>query len=312
MNDAAIPRLTRTYRSHHLDSTRWEHVRLRPGDIVVSTSIKSGTTWMQRILSLLVFGTKPLPDTLFVVSPWVDSRFHMSLDTLVEVVERQDHQRFLKSHLPLDALPYDPEVRYIWVCRDTRDVFMSLWNHYRGYTDAAYARLAEDDPEGGPLPRCPGDPRVWWREWMTRGWFAWETDGWPFWSHHSHAASFWAFRHLPNLLLVHYNDLLADLPGQMRRVAEYVGIDVPAARWPALVDAARFQTMKREADTLLGADMALRFKDGPARFIHKGTNQRWRAVLSDDDLVLYEHAAAKLDPGLRRWMEHGFLGSKAP
>src|SRR5207237_1422640 len=83
-------------------------------------------------------------------------------------LDGQQHRRFLKSHLPLDALPYFPEVRYLWVVRDTRDVFMSLWNHYSSHTDAAYERFASGDPEGGPLPRCPADPREFWRSWMTR------------------------------------------------------------------------------------------------------------------------------------------------
>jgi hypothetical protein len=54
------PPRTRTYRSHHLDSTRWDHLTLRSGDIVIATSMKAGTTWMQRIVSLLVFGEGPL------------------------------------------------------------------------------------------------------------------------------------------------------------------------------------------------------------------------------------------------------------
>ena len=54
------PNRTRTYRSHHLDSERWDHVTLRHGDVVISTSMKAGTTWMQRIMSLLVFGPGPL------------------------------------------------------------------------------------------------------------------------------------------------------------------------------------------------------------------------------------------------------------
>ena len=53
------PRRTRVYHSHHLDSERWDHVTLRPGDVVISTSMKAGTTWMQRIMSLLVFGRGP-------------------------------------------------------------------------------------------------------------------------------------------------------------------------------------------------------------------------------------------------------------
>ena len=126
------PVRTRVYRNHHLDSTRWEHVALRPGDIVVTTSIKAGTTWMQRILSLLVLGPEPLPAPLVELSPWVDAAWQGDMGPVASALDAQRHRRFLKSHLPFDALPYDPHVRYVYVGRDTRDVFMSLFNHYSG------------------------------------------------------------------------------------------------------------------------------------------------------------------------------------
>ena len=90
------PRRTRTYRSHHLDSERWDHVTLRPGDVVISTSMKAGTTWMQRIMSLLVFGTGPLPAPLVTLSPWIDAAFLGDVDGVVASIEAQQHQRFLK------------------------------------------------------------------------------------------------------------------------------------------------------------------------------------------------------------------------
>lgn len=34
------------------------------------------------------------------------------------MIEAQTHRRFLKSHLPMDALPIYDEVRYIHVARD--------------------------------------------------------------------------------------------------------------------------------------------------------------------------------------------------
>jgi aryl sulfotransferase len=276
-------------------------VRLRPGDIVISTSAKAGTTWMQRIVSLLIFGTGPLPDVLSKVSPWIDCRYTDPLDEVVARIEAQRHRRFLKTHLPVDALPFSEDVRYIVVGRDTRDVFMSLWNHYRNYTDMMYEMTSGGDPPGGPLPRCPDDIRRLWSQWATRGSFDWESDGWPFWSHHYHAAAWWPFRHLENVLLVHYDDLQADLEGEMRRVADHVGIPVADPAWPGLVDAARFETMKGQGRELLGP--MDRFAGGPDAFLYKGSNGRWRDALTPDDLVLYEKMAAALDPGLRDWLE---------
>ncbi len=310
--DTMIPRRVRTYRNWILDSTRWDRFVPRAGDVLISTSYKSGTTWMQRIISLLLFGPGPLPAGLFDLSPWIDQRFS-PVEELLAKLEQQEHRRFIKSHLPLDALPYFPQVRYIWVARDTRDTFMSLWNHHSSYTDAAYERFASGNPIGGPPPRGPADLRDFWGAWMTRASFPWEGDGWPYWSHHYHAASFWPYRHLPNLLAVHYNDLLADLPGQMRRVARFVGVDVPEENWPALVAAARFDAMKEEAirQEAESAQPGLShsFKEGAASFFFKGTNGRWREVLRAEDLALYERAAAVLDPELRSWLEEGGLAA---
>jgi aryl sulfotransferase len=225
----------------------------------------------------------------------------------MEQLERQEHRRFLKSHLPLDALPYFPEVRYIWAARDTRDVFISLWNHYHAQTDATYEALSAGNPLGFPFPRCPDDPREFWRSWITRASFPWESDGWPYWSHHYHAASFWPYRRLPNLLAVHYNDLLADLEGQMRRVAGFLDIAVAEEEWPALVAAARFDAMRAAAirEEGEGDRSNTDLKGGAATFFYQGTNGRWRDVLSQEDLALYEQAAARLDRSLVGWLEGG-------
>lgn len=296
------PECTRTYRNQHLDSTRWDHVRFRPDDIVVTTSLKSGTTWMQRILSLLVLGPDPLARPLSSISPWIDAAFAGDIDSVVAEIEAQDHRRFVKSHLPFDALPYDPDVRYVYVGRDTRDTFMSLYNHYSGYTDLMYGLLDGADPSGRPMPRCPETPRALWAEWITRGSFDWEDDGWPYWSHHHHGASYWVHRELPNVLMVHYADLLDDLESQMRRVAAFVNIDVAEDAWPALVAAARFDAMKKEASAN-EVMMPVIFRGGAERFFFKGTNGRWHDVLTDDDLALYETAATRLEPDFRHWLE---------
>jgi len=296
------PERTREYRNHHLDSTRWDAVKLRDDDIVITTAYKAGTTWTQRIVGGLLLG--PGRVDLHAESPWVDARFTGPLEPVVANLDAQRHRRFMKSHLAADGLVYSPHVKYIVVGRDTRDVFMSLWNHYSSYTDLAYALLNDADRPGPEFPRCPGSPRELWPRWIAEGWFDWEPDGWPYWSHHHHLSTWWAARDEPNILFVHYGDLLADTETEMRRIAAFCEIDVAEETWPALLADVAIDAMRAAAQ----ADddrQSLIFEGGAARFFYKGTNGRWRDTLTDDDLALYDQAAAALDPELRAWLEAG-------
>ena len=149
------PQVTRTYQNHHLDSTRWEIYRPREGDIIVTTSYKSGTTWTQQILHQLLHGHEdPVPD-MRELSPWVDARFMgTTKEQMGEMLEGISSRRFIKSHLPLDGLPYHAEAQYLIVARDTRDVFMSLLNHYSSYTDIAMAAIPAALPARAVSPAC--------------------------------------------------------------------------------------------------------------------------------------------------------------
>jgi aryl sulfotransferase len=140
---------------------------------------------------------------------------------------------------------------------------------------------------------------------MTRGSFAWETEGYPFWSVLHHAQSWWDHRHLPNILFVHYADLLADLEGGIRRITRFLEIDLPANVMPIIVRNCTFSEMKsRGAELMPQTQMGL--KGGADSFFHKGTNGRWREVLSADELKLYDAAAEReMTPDCRRWLEQG-------
>src|SRR3954462_4244239 len=88
------------YLSRDEDSGRWLGFEFRPGDIVISTRSKSGTTWMQMICALLVFQTPELPAPLARVSPWLDW-IGEPLDAVVARLDAQPHRRFVKTHTPL-------------------------------------------------------------------------------------------------------------------------------------------------------------------------------------------------------------------
>ncbi|HVA08651.1 MAG TPA: sulfotransferase domain-containing protein [Acidimicrobiales bacterium] len=298
------PERTRVYRNHHLDSTRWDTFVPRDDDILITTAYKAGTTWTQRILAALILGPGPLDTRLTEISPWIDARFMGPLQPMLHALEGQRHRRFIKSHLAADGLPFFPQAKYIVVGRDTRDVFMSLYNHYSGYTDMMYELLNDPDRPGPELPRCPATPRELWQRWASEGWFEWETDGWPYWSHHHHLSTWWAARELPNVLLVHFGDLKADPETEMRRIAAFCDIDIKEDSWPAVLATVGFEAMREEAR---GTDdpLAMAWKGGADTFFYKGDSGRWRGVLNPDDLALYEISASTLDPALRTWLEGG-------
>lgn len=251
-------------------------------------------------------GDETFPD-LEPVSPWLDSRTSpLSKEELGGHIKTLPHQRFLKSHLPLDGLPYFKGVKYIIVGRDPRDVFMSLVNHYGAYTDFYYDQLKHEGEQG--MPRFDGDIRAFWKHWITRGWFDWEQEGSPFWSNMHHTQTYWDYNHLPNFLFLHYADMLTDLPGTVKRLAEFIGLAMTSDEISAVVKAVSFGRVKQQAlaESALSSKVPEVFKGGQATFINKGTNGRWRDVLTDEDLDLYKETRDKvLSPDCATWLEEG-------
>lgn len=300
--EEALPGILYTYQSALLDSTRWQHYIPRDDDIIVATPYKSGTTWTLNIVRRLIFLGQEVPPYKEL---WVDSRFQWLLDELLVELEAQQHRHYLKTHLALDGLPYYPQVKYIVVGRDVRDVFMSFWNHYRNFTPENYARTnALPNRVGPPLPVCPEDIHQVWRDWICRGWFPWQSEGYPFWGNMHHVQSWWNYRHLDNLLFVHFNDLKADLAGQIKRVAAFLGIEVPKAALPGLLANLSLEAMRDEAER--SRPWMNRVWTGGARTFFKGTNGRWKEVLSEAELELYHDAVKRvLEPECAAWLERG-------
>ncbi|MEZ4731571.1 MAG: sulfotransferase domain-containing protein [Caldilineaceae bacterium] len=312
-----LPTMMHTYQNHLLDSTRWNCYQPRPDDVVIATSIKSGTTWTQEIVHQLIFWGQEAPGR-GAVSPWLEARWR-PLDDLIGQLEAQPHRRFIKSHLPLDGLPFFPQVKYIVVGRDPRDVFMSLWNHHANYTPEFLARITtyvNDTPGrvGETFPHALVDIHTFWREWITQGWFPWESEGYPYWGNLHHSQSWWNYRHLPNILFLHYNDLLTDLAGEIQRIANFLTIPLAEEQLPVIMQAVSLESMRAAALRAESADpnKAPVWKEGAKNFFFKGTNGRWKDVLSAAELALYEEKAAQvLTPDCRAWLEQGHVALRA-
>jgi len=280
-----------------MDSTRWDHFTHRPGDIFVCTPPKCGTTWTQAIVASLLWPAGDVPGPVMELSPWWDANF-FPVEELVARLESQTFRRALKTHLPVEALPWFETGHYIAVFRDGRDAFMSMVNHVASFRDDVRDRLNAAAVAKGleTMPKYDGDLHGFYARWidlplpllMLRGW--------------------WERRHQRNVLLVHFNDLKADLDGEMRRIASFIATAVDPRYWPDQVARCTFEAMKRRAGEI-GA-FERNFVGGGDSFLHKGTNGRWRDVLTTDELDRYRDAVAKfLSAEQAAWLEHGSLAS---
>jgi aryl sulfotransferase len=295
--EIAWPRKTRELMNHHMDSTIWNDFKFRDDDIVVATYAKSGTTWTQQIVGQLVFLGDPNV-SMAELSPWLDLRVPPA-PVKLEMLEAQTNRRVVKTHLPLDALVFSPKAKYLYIGRDGRDVLFSF-HHHHCQGNALWYELLNDTPGrvGPPIDKPDPDVRRYFRTWL-------EKDGFPLWSFWENIASWWAARDLPNVKLVHFANLKADLPGQMRAIADFLEIVVPADRWPAIVEHCSFAYMKAHAAAVAPLGGAI-FDGGAETFINKGVNGRWRDVLSAEESAAYEAMALeKLGPACARWLASG-------
>ena len=297
MADQQVPKKEREFQNHHFDSTIWNDFQFRDDDIFVATYGKSGTTWVQQIISQLLFDGEEGIETA-EMSPWVDLRVPPK-EVKLPALEAQTHRRFLKTHLPVDALVFSEKAKYVYIGRDGRDVVWSMYNHHANANQAWYDALNETPGLVGPPIDRPNESIVeYFAEWLEQDGYPW----YPFWEN---IRSWWAIRDLPNVHLMHFVNLKDDMPGEMRKLAAFLDIPINEEKWDDIVEHCTFDYMKAHATKSVPLGGA--FWDGGAQtFIHKGTNGRWRDVLSTEIVSAYEQRAkTELGEECADWLASG-------
>ncbi|WP_340691779.1 sulfotransferase domain-containing protein [Hyphomonas sp.] len=295
--EIAWPVKARELHSHHFDSTIWNDLKFRDDDIIIATYGKAGTSWTQQMIAQMMFGGDP-ELAVAEMSPWLDLRVPPKQVKLPEV-EAQTHRRFMKTHLPVDALVFSPQAKYIYIGRDARDVVWSLYNHHANANDLWYDALNNTPGRvGPPIERPPEDIRQYWQDWMDK-------DGFPFWSFWENVRSWWAIRDLPNVMMIHFADLKRDMPGEMRKIAAFLDIDIDEARWDTIVEYCTFDWMKANATKSVPLGGAF-WDAGAEVFINKGVNGRWKDTLTADDNARYDAMArSELGDACAQWLQTG-------
>lgn len=276
------------------DNRRWDLVDIRPDDVIVVTPPKSGTTWMQTIIALLLSGDPEVETELEVKMPWVDFRFR-EMSEVAERLEAMDGRRSMKSHTPMDGLPLDDRAQYICMFRHPLDAHFSFRNHARIMPLRLFDMwYPESDPSG-----------ITFRRFLDGGPEGFDGDMMPLAHILRHFKAAWAAAKRPNVTLFHYADMKRDLAGAFNRVAGLLGVQFSEEHMARLVKVATFENMKQNASryALSGGKGVLK---SDAEFFHSGKNGQWQGHLSQDELAAYDAIMeATLTREERAWLENG-------
>ncbi len=188
----------------------------RATDVVISPFAKAGTTWMQQIVHGLKTGGDMTFDEITAVVPWIELAHDLGLDLNGD---QGGGFRAFKSHLSWADVPKG--CRYICVIRDPRDSAVSFYKFMEGWLIEPGA-ISMEDFVCNFFSRRPGGKDYW-----------------------THLLSWWGQRDANNVLLLAFEDIKADHPGAVRRVAEFLGLESSEAALELATEQSTFDFMKR-------------------------------------------------------------------
>jgi hypothetical protein len=245
------------------------------GDVFVATQMKCGTTWAQQIAyEALSRGRGNLGDDghrhMYALSPWIESRASVSLERAPRVGERG--HRIIKTHFAVNLCPYDEAARYIYVTRHPVACFASCIDFVRMLSG----------PLAPPLPELVDwfcSDSMWWRSWPehVEGWWRWQVDR-------------------PNVLFLHYEDMLDDLAGAVDRVAELLEVDLLPDERAEVVRKSGYGYMKKHEEAFEMSPPSFLTADG-GTFFQSGRKDRDRAIDEADRTRIARFCRQRLEGG---------------
>ncbi|XP_070394639.1 amine sulfotransferase-like isoform X3 [Dermacentor albipictus] len=279
----------------------------RADDVFIVTFPKSGTTWTQQIGYLILHDGSPAPDGMdfFKTMPFLEMFG-------AEDVEKMKRPGLIKTHLPYNLVPKSPSAKYVYVCRNPKDVCVSFFYHTKGFVAYDFVDGKLED----------------FFDVFVQG----ATD---FGEYFDHVLSWYAHRSDSNVLFMHYEDIKADPknhvlklaaflgnehhrklvehPEALDQVIELSGIDFMRSKTGADIKAFLTRPLDKEKGVCPGLnhyhDMAMRYPKTTG-FIRKGVVGDWKQHFTPEmnaemEAKIYQRLAGT--EIIDVWKRHGIL-----
>lgn len=281
-----------TYRGKLTKPENWSAFQPRSGDVLLATPAKSGTTWTQSIIAMLLHGSTELPDKLSTISPWIDGGFG-EIDTYLSNLESQTGRRVIKTHTPVHGVSVWQDVPVVAVFRHPLEVFLSIRKHLANAKSIDEHQLLTPTDQALPffLNVAFEDDDI-------------DADGLDAIVRHFEEVVL--SDHVGEKLILNYAGIKRDHAGTVARLDAFLGTGASPELQSAIIQATDFGTMKdRAAEFAPEVDNDLWHND--QAFFAGGQTGHWRAAFSDAQIAAYDARFAELlpDPAHRHWIETG-------
>jgi hypothetical protein len=194
-------------------------------DVIVCSYFKAGTTWTLQIATQIAFRGQAEFDNIHHAVPWPDVPMPPLARLMIPLADPSPARlsptglRVIKTHLAKAHVPFTRAARYIAVTRDPKDCAVSGYRFLQALALGPLMPTVEHWVEFGLSPRFP--------------------DPWA-----AHVAAWWAARHEPNVLFITYEELKNDHAGMVRKIAQFMGVDLTPSEHAAVVEQSTFAAMK--------------------------------------------------------------------
>ena len=249
----------------------------RSTDVLITTSPKAGTTWMQQILHQCRSGG----DTDFIsiddVVPWLElPRQGKTWQQVLADFNQLPDPRVFKTHCTYEQTPGVNTAKIILSSRDPRDCCVSFYHHIMDMTDGAREQA------GINTPQSFDDYFDYWLE--SEVWFRSVTSWWP---------------HInkPNILWLRYEDMKTDLRTNIERIVHFLDWQVSPSQYDLVLEYCSFEWMKTNVEKFNRQNSQQQNTFKPNGFIRKGHVGGYKQLITDEmsDRIL-DKAGQKLDP----------------
>uniref|UniRef100_A0A3Q3E540 Sulfotransferase n=1 Tax=Hippocampus comes TaxID=109280 RepID=A0A3Q3E540_HIPCM len=228
-----------------------------PSDLIIISYPKSGTTWIQEIVDLLLHnGDDGSSKRASIVKrhPFLEYCICYEPSGL-DLLKEMDPPRVIKTHMPLQLVPagfWENKCKIIYIARNAKDTLVSYYH---------FLRMSKISPEPGP-----------WEGFIHK--FMRGELGWGSW--YDHVKGYWEEREKRNILFLFYEDMKENPRREIERIMKYLDLYLPDDVISHIVEMTTFKNMEENPMvnySFFGKEI---FDQTISKFMRKGEIGDWK------------------------------------